>query len=152
MCSPRHLAVPVRLPAPLLPRPTPQPHRHHCDRHQLAPLPCMRQQAQRCKGPATGAAATGQGRGQSRGLLGPAAPQRGGRESTRAARQGQEPKVARKPGSGSRALVLTRQQEENWQTRCATTYALFEYENSDKAKLHCVTSIGNVGSHCYSSP
>jgi len=65
LCSPRHLAVPVRLPAPLLPRPTPQPHRHHCDRHQAAaPLPCMRQQAQRCKGHSSGAAAPGQGRGQ----------------------------------------------------------------------------------------
>jgi len=118
LCSPRHLAVPVRLPAPLLPRPTPQPHRHHCDRHQAAaPLSCMRQQAQRCKGHSSGAAAPGQDRGQSRGLLGPAVPRRGAREGTKASRQGQEAKVARKGSNGCRALIVTRQQEEAWQTR-----------------------------------
>lgn len=117
LCSPRHLAVPVRLPAPLLPRPSPQPHRHHCDRHQAAaPLPCMRQQAQRCKGHMSGASAPGQGRGQSRGLLGPAVPRRGAREGTKP-RQGQEAKGARKGGNGCRALIVTRQQEEAWQTR-----------------------------------
>ncbi len=117
LCSPRHLAVPVRLPAPLLPRPSPQPHRHHCDRHQAAaPLPCMRQSAQRCKGHNSGASAPGQGRGQSRGLLGPAVPRRGAREGTKT-RQGQEAKVARKGGNGCRALIVTRQQEEAWQTR-----------------------------------
>lgn len=120
-CSPRHLAVPVRLPAPLLPRPSPRPHRHHCDRHQAAArLPCMRQQAQCCKGLSSGAAAPGQGRGQSRGLLGPAVPRRGAREGTKT-RQGQEAKGARKGGSGCRALIVTRQQEEAWQTRLPFT-------------------------------
>lgn len=121
LCSPRHLAVPVRLPAPLLPRPTPQPHRHHCDRHQAAaPRPCMRQQAQRCKGHSSGASAPGQGRGQSRGLLGPAVPRRGAREGTKS-RQGQDAKVARKGSNGCRALTVTRQQEEAWQTRLLLT-------------------------------
>ncbi|DBB00057.1 hypothetical protein WJX77_006620 [Trebouxia sp. C0004] len=129
LCSPRHLAVPVRLPAPLLPRPTPQPHRHHCDRHQVAaPLPCTRQQAQRCKGHTSGAAAPGQSRGQSRGLLGPVVPRRDAKEGTKS-RQGQEAKVARKGSNGCRALIVTRQQEEAWQTRQQVASVLLSLED-----------------------
>ncbi|KAL0038702.1 hypothetical protein WJX79_003946 [Trebouxia sp. C0005] len=89
LCSPRHLAVPVRLPAPLLPR---------------------------------------QGRGQSRGLLGPAVPRRGAREGTKS-RQGQDAKVARKGSNGCRALTVTRQQEEAWQTRQQVASVLLSLED-----------------------
>lgn len=127
-CSPRHLAVPVRLPAPLLPRPTPQPHRHHCDRHHTAaPLPCLRQQPHHCQGHTSRGASSGHGRGQSRGLLGPAVPRRAGREGAKGTKQGQESKLARKGGltSGCRTLTVTRQQEEAWQTRSARKTKVF---------------------------
>ena len=127
--SPRHLAVPIRLPAPLLPRPTLlKPHRSPCDtRHDSPPahMPCMCDQTLRCKGQTLGATASGQGTGQSRGLLGPAGRRCRAGEAVKGARQGkgQGPgaKVARKGSSGSRALVVTRQQEEAWQTRFVLT-------------------------------
>ena len=120
--SPRHLAVPVRLPAPLLPRPRshPQPCPHHpaSSRRHASP-PCLDQHTAHQKCHSTGAVrGTGQGRGQVRGLLGPGAPERGG---SKGSKQGKAGKVVSKVSNGCRAVVPTRQQEESWQTRCASS-------------------------------
>ena len=115
-CSPRHLAVPVRLPAPLLPRPQPQPRpHHHASRRHASPL-CLDQHTTHQKCRSTGAVrGAGQGRGQVRGLLGPGAPERG---ASKGSKQGRAGKVVSKVSNGCRVVVPTRQQEEGWQTRC----------------------------------
>ena len=117
LCSPRHLAVPVRLPAPLLPRPHPQPRPHHHASRRHASPPCLDQHTSHQKCPSIGAVrGAGQGRGQVRGLLGPGAPERGGLKGSK---QGKASKVVSKVSNGGRAVVPTWQQEESWQTRCA---------------------------------
>lgn len=143
MYSPRHLAVPVRLPAPLLPRPTPQPRPHHHASRQHAAPPCSHHHTPHQKCHSTGAArGAGQGRGQVRGLLGPGALERGGLKGSK---QGKAGKAVGKGSNGCRAVVPTRQQEESWQTRCAPCVSVI------KDRLQGISTLLEL-MHCSSRP
>lgn len=142
LCSPRHLAVPVRLPAPLLPRPTPQPCPHHSSRRHASPPRCSQHTTHR-KGRSTEAVrGAGQGRGQVRGLLGPGVPERGPPKGSKPGKAGS------KGSNGLRMVVPTRQQEESWQTRQQVAAVLLSLEDElavlDLRYAHLLQSVQSL--------
>ena len=141
LCSPRHA---VRVPIPLLPRPTPRTHRP--PQPAIAIPCCTAQQTQRGSRHVSGAVAAGtrQGRGPNTSAL----QQPAGGQMT----QNRSRHVGKKGTIGSRALTLSRGRNENLQSRLVPCHTWHEQSLSrDQYRvfvLHSCSAVMQTSTQC----